>query len=49
VRAADGDGEVPGEEGEPAEEEAAQDDAQGHKGLVLLAPRGVDAVALAEP
>ncbi len=46
---ADGDGEVPREEWEPAEEEGAHDDAQGHEGLVLLAPGSVDAVALAEP
>ena len=38
--AADGDGEVPGEEGEPAEEEGAQHDAQRHEGLVLLPPHG---------
>ena len=47
--AADGDGEVPGEEGQPAEEEGAQHDAQRHEGLVLLPPRRVDAVPLPQP
>lgn len=46
---ADGDGQVPQEEGQPAEQEGAHDDAQRHERLVLLAPRRVDAVALAEP
>ena len=36
----DGDCEVPGEEGEPAEEEGPHDDAQGDEGLVLLPPHG---------
>ena len=35
---ADGDGEVPGEEGQPAEEEGPHHHAQGHEGLVLLPP-----------
>ena len=48
-RAADGDCEVPGEEGQPAEEEGAEHDAQGDERLVLLAPRSVDAVPLTEP
>ena len=47
--AADGHSEVPGEERQPAEQEGPHDDAQGDEGLVLLAPGGVDAVALAEP
>ena len=38
----------PGEEGEPAEEEGAHDDAQGDEGLVLLAPRGMDSMSLAK-
>ena len=46
---ADGDREVPGEEGQPAKQEGAHDDAQGDEGLVLLAPAGVDAVALTQP
>ena len=47
--AADGDCEVPGEEGQPAEEEGAEHDAQRHEGLVLLPPRRVDAVPLTQP
>ena len=47
--AADGGGQVPGEEGEPAEEEGAEHDAQRHEGLVLLPPRRVDAVPLPQP
>ena len=47
--AADGDREVPREEGQPAEEEGAEHDAQRHERLVLLAPRRVDAVPLTEP
>ena len=46
---ADGGGEVPGEEGQPAEEEGAEHDAQRHEGLVLLPPRRVDAVPLPQP
>ena len=45
----DGHSQVPGEEGQPAEEECAHHDAQGDEGLVLLAPGRVDAVPLSQP
>ena len=47
--AADRHREVPREEGQPAEEEGPHNDAQGHEGLVLFAPRSVNAMSLAEP
>jgi len=47
--AADGHGQVPGEEGQPTQEEGAHDDAQRDEGLVLLPPTGVNAVALSKP
>ncbi len=37
---------APGEEGEPAEQEGAHDDAEGDEGLVLLPPRCVNPVPL---
>ena len=43
---ADGGGQVPGEEGEPADEEGAHHHPQGHEGLVFLPPRGVDSLSL---
>ena len=46
---ADGHGQVPGEEGQPADEEGAHDDAQGDEGLVLLPPGRVDSVPLTQP
>jgi len=46
---ADGHGQVPGKERQPAEEERPHHDAQGHEGLVLLPPRGVDPVSLTKP
>lgn len=46
--AADGHGQVPDEEGQPAEEEGPHDDAQRDEGLVLLAPGRVDAMPLAK-
>ena len=45
----EGDGEVPAEEGHPADEESAHDDAEGDESFVLFPPGGVDAMALAEP
>ena len=49
VRAADGDREVPREEGQPTDEEAAEHDAQRDERLVLLTPGRVDPMTLAEP
>lgn len=46
---ADGHRQVPGEEGEPADQEGAHHDAQSHEGFVLLPPGGVDPVALPQP
>ena len=46
---ADRHGQVPGEEGEPADEKGAHHDAQSHESLVLLPPRRVDSVTLAQP
>ncbi len=37
---------APVEEGEPAEQEGAHDDAEGDEGLVLLPPRRVNPVPL---
>ena len=39
-------GQVPGEEGEPADQEGAHHDPQRHEGLVFLPPRGVDSLSL---
>ena len=44
--AADGGGQVPGEEGQPADEEGAHHHPQRHEGLVLLPPRRVDSLSL---
>ena len=38
--AADGDGEVPGEERQPTQQEGAHHHPQRHEGLVLLPPHG---------
>ena len=46
--AADGHGQVPGKEGQPAEEKRPHHDAQRHEGLVLFPPRRVDPVTLAK-
>lgn len=44
--AADGGGQVPGEEGEPADQEGAHHHPQCHEGLVFLPPRGIYSFSL---